>query len=314
MSVAVALLFPGQGSQYVGMGADLRKAFPESREVMEEAESVLGYGLAALCDEGPEEALSRTEHAQPAILAVSVMVLRALESRTAVQPSAVAGHSLGEYTAMVAAGVLDFADALRLVRARGQLMQAAVPVGVGGMAAIVGLDEAAIELLCGDAGRPGEVLEVANVNGAGQVVVAGHATAVDRAVTIAKERGARLARRLPVSAPFHCALMEPAALGLAELLAGATVRVPKLPVISSIDGLPEADPHAIRERLGRQIVQPVRWDRCVRTLATLGCDEGYEVGPGNVLSGLGRRMQVGPAARPLGTAAAVERLAAGLAS
>ncbi len=307
----LALLFPGQGSQYVSMGTDLAAAFPEARMVLQEAESVLGYDLGTLCAAGPEETLSLTQHAQPAILTVSVMALRALGARASLQPVALAGHSLGEYTALVAAGTLEFADALRVVRARGQLMQAAVPVGAGAMAAIVGVDDGDVETLCAAARSDGEVLEPANVNGGGQVVLAGHAAAVERVVTLAKAWGAKLARRLAVSAPFHCELMRPAAMALGSILAETPLRAPQVPVLSNVDGAAMFDPAAIRERLCRQVERTVRWDRCMRTLADLGCVEALEVGPGNVLSSLARRMGVGIASRPVGTAAAIERMAAG---
>jgi [acyl-carrier-protein] S-malonyltransferase len=222
-----------------------------------------------------------------------------------------AGHSLGEYTALVAAGTLDFADALRVVRVRGRLMQAAVPVGAGAMAAIVGVDDDAIEGLCTAAREHGEVLGPANVNGAGQVVLAGHAAAVERALALAKERGAKLARRLAVSAPFHCELMGSAAAQLAPILANTPMRTPRVPVLSNVDGVAMPDPAAVRERLCRQVERTVRWDRCVRTLADLGCAEALEIGPGNVLSGLVRRMGVGIRSRPVGTAVAVEQMAAG---
>jgi len=309
--MAVAFFFPGQGAQHVGMGADLAAEFPEAGEIGREADEVLGYGLSALCAGGPAEMLSLTEHAQPAILMTSVMTLRVLQARTSIRPAVVAGHSLGEYTALVAAGALDFSDALRIVHVRGRLMQEAVPAGVGAMAAIAGLDEAEIERVCADSRREREVLEPANFNGAGQVVIAGHAAAVERAALLASERGARLVRRLPVSAPFHCSLMEPAAKGLADVLEGVLFRVPAVPFVSSIDGMAVSDPSAFPARLARQVERPIRWDRCVERIVALGCSEALEVGPDNVLSGLARRMKLGVTSRPVGTAAAMRKIVAG---
>jgi [acyl-carrier-protein] S-malonyltransferase len=307
--MSVAFLFPGQASQKVGMGADLAAEFPEARRVQEEADATLGYKLSALCHEGPADTLGLTEHAQPAILMTSIMVLRVLEAQAAVRPAVLAGHSLGEYTALVAAGALELADALRVVRARGRFMQEAVPVGVGAMAAVIGLDEDAITRLCDEAREGDEVLEPANFNGGSQVVVAGHATAVDRAVELATAHGARLARRLTVSAPFHCPLMAPAARRLAPLLAELPFRSPSVPIVSSVDAAEVANPATMPAHLAAQVERPVRWDRCIEAIVARGCGEALEVGPDSVLSGLVRRMKLGLSTQPVGTAAAVRDLA-----
>lgn len=309
--MAVAFFFPGQGAQHVGMGVDLAAEFPEAEEVRREADEVLGYALSALCAAGPAETLALTEHAQPAVLVMSTMTLRVLEARTRIRPAVVAGHSLGEYTALVAAGALDFRDALRIVRARGCLMQEAVPVGVGAMAAVAGLEEAEIVRVCAESRSEGEVLEPVNFNGAGQVVIAGHSVAVERAMPLARERGARLVRRLEVSAPFHCSLMAPAAQGLADVLQRVRFRSPAVSVVSSIDGTEVSDLTALPARLAEQVETPVRWDRCVEAVVALGCTEALEVGPDNVLSGLARRMKLGITSRPVGTAAAIREIVAG---
>lgn len=308
MRIARAFLFPGQGSQYVGMGADLGIEFPEARRTMQEADDALDYRLSRLCADGPEDTLALTEHAQPAILAVSVMVLRVLEARTRNRPLIVAGHSLGEYTALVAAGVLDFGIALRVVRARGRLMQEAVSPGVGGMTAIVGIDAAVIEQWCMTACRDEEMVAPANYNGAGQVVIAGHAAAVDRVAALAQEHGARLVRRVPVSAPFHCGLMRPAAQGLATLLRTVPFRAPQVLLVSNLDGAVVSDPSELGHRLATQVERPVRWDRCMATVASQGCTHVLELGPGNTLSALARRMDLGLTSRPVGTVAAVREL------
>lgn len=306
-----AFLFPGQGSQHVGMGVDLRREFPEARRTIEEADDALGYGLGRLCADGPEETLSLTEHAQPAILAASVMVLRVLEERSDNRPAIVAGHSLGEYTALVAAGVVDFGAALRIVRERGRLMQDAVPPGVGAMAAIVGIDAIRIEQWCAVASRGAEVVGPANYNGAGQIVVAGHAAAVERVAALAKGHGARLVRRLAVSAPFHCALMAPAAERLAAVLGAIPFRTPRVRLVSNLDGAVVSDPGEIGERLARQVERPVRWDRCMETVASEGCTHALELGPGNALSALTRRMDLCLTTRSIGTVGAVRELLCG---
>jgi len=305
MSATCAFLFPGQGSQHVGMGADLAGTFAEARRTMQEADDALDYPLGRLCVEGPEDTLSLTEHAQPAILAVSIMVLRVLRERGGTRPFLVAGHSLGEYTALVAAGVLDFGAALRVVRERGRLMQDCVAPGVGGMTAIVGIDATRVEEWCAAACRDGGVVAPANYNGAGQIVIAGHAAAVDRVAAVAKAHGARLVRRLPVSAPFHSALMSPAARALAGILRTIAFRTPEVLLVSNLDGAIVSDASELAPRLATQVERPVRWDRCMATVASRGCTHALELGPGNALSALTRRMDLGLTSRSVGTVAAV---------
>ncbi|HEV7504108.1 MAG TPA: ACP S-malonyltransferase [Thermoanaerobaculia bacterium] len=290
----IAFMFPGQGSQKVGMGRVWAEAVPEARAAFEEADEALGFSLSRLCWEGPEEELGLTENTQPALVATSIAVHRALGVLAPeLMPVAMAGHSLGEYSALVAAGSLGFADALRLVRRRGQLMQEAVPVGVGAMAAVIGMDPEAIAAVAADAAdaERGEICAVANLNGPAQTVLAGHKAAVDRAVVLAKERGARKATLLAVSAPFHSPLMRPAREGLAPLLAATPFQNPKIPVVSNVDAVPVASGDAAREALERQIDSPVRWVESVRWMEDVaGVEVFVEVGPGNVLAGLTRRI------------------------
>jgi [acyl-carrier-protein] S-malonyltransferase len=287
----VGFLFPGQGSQKVGMGRVWADASAAARTTFEEADEALGFSLSRLCWEGPEEDLNLTANTQPALVAASIAIHRALATLAPeVRPVAVAGHSLGEYSALVAAGALGFADALRLVRRRGELMQAAVPVGQGAMAAIIGLDPQAIAALAAEAAQ-GEVCAVANLNGPAQTVIAGHRAAIDRAVTLAKQRGARKATALPVSAPFHSPLMRPARDGMTPLLLETAFADPKLPVITNVDAAPVTTGDGARDALVRQIDSPVRWVESVQWMeGTAGVEAFVEVGPGNVLSGLTRRI------------------------
>jgi len=289
LSAPTAWIFPGQGSQKVGMGRAWAERFPEARSTFSEASEALGFDVAALCWEGPESELQLTANTQPAILTVSIAIERVLRS-LGLAPAAVAGHSLGEYSAHVAAGTLPLGEALRLVRRRGELMQEAVPVGVGAMAAVLGLDAERAGVLAAAAAGD-EVCAVANFNAPEQTVLAGHRSAVERAVAMARDHGAKRALPLPVSAPFHCPLMAPAREGLAPDLAAVPFADPRWPVIVNIDARPVQDGGAARDALVRQIDGPVRWVESVRCLwEELGIRRFVEVGPGNVLSGLVRRI------------------------
>jgi [acyl-carrier-protein] S-malonyltransferase len=287
-------VFPGQGSQKVGMGRAWADVSEEARRTFEEADEVLGFPLSRLCWEGPEEELGLTMNTQPALLATSIAIYRALPSQGFfVEPLAMAGHSLGEYSALVAADVLSFADALRLVRRRGELMQDAVPVGVGAMAAFIGLDDQAVAAVAEEAAQ-GEVCAVANYNSPGQTVIAGHKAAVDRAVAMAKDRGARKATLLAVSAPFHSPLMRPAREAMAAELAKVEFRAPRVPVVANVDAAPVLTGDAARDALVRQIDGPVRWVESVTWMAQeAGVGTFLEIGAGNVLTGLNRRIATG---------------------
>lgn len=288
----VALIFPGQGSQYAGMGKELAENFPVAKQVFEEADDALQFKISTLCFQGPEEDLKLTANTQPAILTTSVAALRVLESELNLTPAYLAGHSLGEYSALVASGALAFADAVKTVRSRGIFMQEAVPVGTGSMAAILGLDGKDLDDVCREAAQ-GDVVAPANFNSPGQVVIAGHVQAVDRAITLAKEKGAKKAMPLPVSAPFHCSLMIPAGLRLKEVLDDVKVSAMKMPVVSNVEALPNQDYAQIKDLLVRQVSAPVRWDESVLKMVDLGVDRFVEVGPGKVLSGLARRIAKG---------------------
>ena len=285
----IAFLFPGQGSQHAGMGKDLADNFPVARQLFEEANDALGFNLASLCFAGPEEDLKLTANTQPAILTTSVAALRVIETETGLSPGCAAGHSLGEYSALVCAGALSFADAVRVVRQRGTFMQEAVPVGTGAMAAILGLDLEALDTVCRQAAQ-GQVVAPANYNSDGQVVIAGHTDAVERAIVLAKEKGAKRAMPLPVSAPFHCSLMIPAGDRLAEVLAGIIVNPMTLPVITNVEAAPNQDAARVGDLLVRQVSAPVRWQETIACMENLGVARYVEVGPGKVLSGLVKRM------------------------
>jgi len=285
----IAVLFPGQGSQKVGMGKALADAYPVCRETFEEADAALGEPLSRIIFEGPEDQLTLTENTQPAILAVSIAAYRLVASR-GLRPDFVAGHSLGEYSANVAAGTFSFADALRIVRRRGRYMQEAVPVGTGAMAAILGLDADAVAQACADGGE-GEVVSPANLNGAGQVVIAGARDAVKRAGERAKALGAKRVIPLTVSAPFHCALMKPAEDRLAPELRGLAVATPSVPIVANVDAEVKRDAAAAIDALVRQVSSPVRWEAVVTRLASEGVTTYVEVGPGTVLTGLVRKIQ-----------------------
>lgn len=285
----LAFVFPGQGSQSVGMGKDLSAEFTPARETFAEADDVLGFSLSGLCFEGPEAELKLTENTQPAILAASVAALRVLEAETSLRPDFVAGHSLGEYSALVAVGALKFSDALRLVRERGRLMQQAVPAGQGAMAVVLGLEMGVVEGLCGEAAQ-GEVVSPANFNGGGQVVIAGAKSAVERAAALAKERGAKRVLDLPVSAPFHCRLMQPAADGLERALEDVTIQHFQIGVVTNAEADVNLSTERVKPLLIEQAVRPVRWEESVKKLAILGCGRMLEVGPGKVLRGLAKRI------------------------
>ncbi|MFO7813124.1 MAG: ACP S-malonyltransferase [Pelovirga sp.] len=303
----LTLVFPGQGSQYPGMGKDLAQNFPLARQLFEEADDVLGFNLSQLCFAGSEEDLKLTANTQPAILAVSMAALCVLRQEVELKPAYAAGHSLGEYSALVAAGVLSFADALATVRQRGIFMQEAVPVGVGAMAAILGLEGEALEQLCCDAAQ-GEVVAPANFNSPGQVVIAGHASAVERAIVLAGERGAKRALKLPVSAPFHCALMAPAAQRLEQALALVDVAPFAFPVVTNVEATLCDEPERVKPLLVKQVCAPVRWDASIEHCAALGVDRFLEVGPGKVLTGLIKRIARGAVLGQVGDVESLKRL------
>jgi [acyl-carrier-protein] S-malonyltransferase len=287
-SGAIAFLFPGQGSQAVGMGKDLAEKYPIARQTFEEADEALGYKLSQLCFEGPEEQLRLTELTQPAILTASIAALRVLEGRMP-RPAYVAGHSLGEYSAHVAAGTIRFPDAVRTVRYRGKYMQEAVPVGMGAMAAILGMDEEKVTAVCHDAAQ-GEVCDPANLNSPQQIVISGHTSAVERAAKLANERGAKRATLLTVSAPFHCSLMKPAQDRLEADLKALTLQKPVFPVVSNVDAKLISDFDPARDALIRQVTGSVKWDQSMRLLLASGVQTFVEVGPGKVLCGLMRQI------------------------
>jgi [acyl-carrier-protein] S-malonyltransferase len=284
----IAFLFPGQGSQVVGMGRELSEKYPVARRTFDEADEALGYKLSQVCFEGPDEKLKLTEITQPAILATSVAAFRVLQEND-VAPQFVAGHSLGEYSAHVAAGTLAFGDAVCTVRNRGKYMQEAVPVGVGAMAAILGMSLAQVNDIARDAAQ-GEVCQAANINSPEQIVISGNAGAVNRAIALATERGAKKAVRLPVSAPFHCSLMQPAQDRLATDLAALSFRNPGCPVICNVDAEPVTSADASREALIRQVTGAVKWEPSIRLLIDKGVGLFVEVGPGKVLWGLMRQI------------------------
>jgi [acyl-carrier-protein] S-malonyltransferase len=288
-SDSVAFVFPGQGSQYVGMSRKLCERFPVAARVFEEAEQTLGFSLSQLCFFGPEGDLQRTENTQPAILTASVAALRVLESETSFKPSYVAGHSLGEYSALVCVGAFSFGDAIRVVRERGRLMQAAVPPGEGAMAVIIGLEVEVVSAVCEEA-EQGDVVTPANYNGGGQVVIAGARSAVARAVLVAKSRGAKRVVELPVSAPFHCPLMRPAAEGLKQVLSDVSVHPFSTGVITNVSAEVNLDVGCVKRLLAEQAMKPVRWEESVRKLESLGISKVLEVGPGRVLTGLIKRI------------------------
>ena len=285
----IAFIFPGQGSQNPGMGKDLADNFPAAKQVFEEADGALGFALSHLCFNGPAEELQLTENTQPAILATSIAALRAMQSQDFPMPNFVAGHSLGEYSALVAAKALALSEAVKIVRARGGYMQEAVPVGTGAMAAILGADLQTVKDACDEAAQ-GEVCSPANINSPAQIVIAGNAAAIDRAIPILKERGAKRAIKLNVSAPFHCALMKPAQDRLAADLEQADFHDLTAPVVTNVDAKAVVTGKEARESLVRQVSQPVRWLESVEFLINQGVQTFVEIGPGKVLSGLVRQI------------------------
>ena len=285
----MAFIFPGQGSQHPGMGRDLAERFPAARQVFEEADEALGFPLSELCFNGPAEQLQLTENTQPAILTVSIAALRAAQSEGFPGADFVAGHSLGEYSALVAAGAVHLGDAIRTVRARGRYMQEAVPVGAGAMAAILGADLEMVNAGCEEASQ-GEVCSAANINSPGQVVIAGAAGAIDRAIVILKERGAKRAMKLNVSAPFHCAMMKPAQDRLAADLDTIQFSDSEMPLVTNVDARAVTSADLLRDSLVRQVSQPVRWLESVEFLISQGVKTFIEIGPGKVLSGLVRQI------------------------
>jgi [acyl-carrier-protein] S-malonyltransferase len=284
-----AFIFPGQGSQYSGMGKELAETFAVARHIFEEADDALGFKLSNLCFAGSNDDLKLTANTQPAILTASIAVLKVVQQETGLKADYVAGHSLGEYSALVCSGALSFSDAVRTVRARGTFMQEAVPVGTGTMAAMLAIESDLLEDICREAAE-GEVVSPANYNSPGQIVIAGTVTAVARAIEIAKARGFRKAMLLPVSAPFHCALMKPAADRLQAVLAAIPVHVMNMPVIANADAAPNSDKERVKQLLVTQVCSPVLWEQSVIAMAELGVTKFIEIGPGKVLSGLVKRI------------------------
>lgn len=294
---ALAFFFPGQGSQSVGMLADLAAAHPLIEQTFATASDVLGYDLWALAQQGPQEALNLTEKTQPLLLTSSVAIWRLWRECGGVVPAMLAGHSLGEYSALVASEVLDFEAAVDLVRKRGQYMQSAVPVGEGAMAAVLGLADDAVVAACAEASEGAEVAEAVNFNSPGQVVIAGSAAAVQRASELLSEAGAKRVAPLPVSAPFHTSLMQPAAEALAKDIAALSFRAPQIPIVHNVNAATESDPENVRELMVQQTARPVQWTRSVQYMVEQGIAQGCECGPGKVISGLVRRIH-----KPLGVA------------
>ena len=286
----LALVFPGQGSQKVGMLADIAAAYPSVQQTFAEASDALGYDMWSLIQTGAQEELNLTEKTQPILLTSSVALWRVWQQRNGAQPSLLAGHSLGEFSALVCAGAIEFRDAVKLVRARGQFMQTAVPVGVGAMAAVLGLEDDQIVQICRDASGSDAVVEAVNFNSPGQIVIAGTVAGVDKAIELCKAAGSKRALPLPVSAPFHTSLMRPAGDKLREAMAALKFSAPSIPVVHNVDAKPEGDPEKIKAILFEQIFSPVQWTRCTQYLAAHGIVTAIECGPGKVLSGLIKRI------------------------
>ncbi len=306
--MSIAFVFPGQGAQTIGMGKALADAYPAAKAVFDEVDAALGESLSSLIWEGDIETLTLTQNAQPALMATSMAAMRALEAEgISIEKAAfVAGHSLGEYSALAASGALSLADTARLLRTRGQAMQSAVPVGVGAMAALLGLDFATVKAVAAEAAAEGEVVQAANDNDPTQVVVSGHKAAVERAAEIAKEKGAKRAVMLPVSAPFHCALMQPAADVMAEALAGVEIKAPAVPLIANVRADAVTDPDTIRQLLVEQVTGSVRWRESVEAMAAKGVTEFWEIGAGKALSGMIRKIDRALVSKQVGTDADVK--------
>jgi [acyl-carrier-protein] S-malonyltransferase len=312
MNAKIAILFPGQGSQSVGMGRDLAERFPVAKETLAEADEALGFPISKLCFEGPEEDLRLTENTQPAILTVSVAAWRVLEAE-GIKPAWAAGHSLGEWSAHVAAGTLSFADAVRAVKSRGRAMQQAVPAGEGGMAAVLMLAPELVAEACAEAeAETGLTVAAANLNSPGQTVISGALAAVEKAAQICKKKGARRAVMLPVSAPFHCALMQPAQEEVARVLAGIAMHDPKVPVAANVTGKLVTAAAEAKDALTRQVTGAVRWVECVQALVGAGAETFVEVGPGKVLTGLMKQIDSGKKAMNVEDSAGLERAVAEL--
>lgn len=284
-----AFVFPGQGSQFAGMGKDVAERYPAAKKVFDDVDAALGFSLSSLCFDGPDDALKLTENTQPAILTVSAAIHAVLEEAGATRRDIVAGHSLGEYSAIVSVGGLTPAEAAKIVRLRGKFMQEAVPVGTGGMAALIGPTVEEAQAICAEAAQ-GEVVSVANINAPGQIVIAGTKAGIDRAIDIAKKRGVRRALPLPVSAPFHCELMKPAEQRLQPVLEEANIRDLRMSLVSNVDASPIGTAHAVRNALLRQVASPVRWVESIEKMISMGVRRFVEVGPGNVLTGLIKRI------------------------
>ncbi|MFC5583855.1 ACP S-malonyltransferase [Nitratireductor kimnyeongensis] len=312
--MGTAFTFPGQGSQAVGMGRDLADAFPEARDVFQEVDDALEQNLSRIMWDGPEDELTLTANAQPALMAVSIATMRVMEKgglSLKGKVSYVAGHSLGEYSALCAAGTFSLADTARLLRIRGNAMQAAVPVGQGAMAAIIGLEAADVDAVCAIVGKEG-VCQIANDNGGGQLVISGAKGAVEEAAKLASEKGAKRAIMLPVSAPFHSALMQPAADAMRDALADVRKHAPAVPVVANVTVTPVTDPEEIAERLVEQVTGRVRWRETIGWFGDNGVDTLYEIGSGKVLSGLARRINRDLVAVPVNTPAEIETAMAAL--
>jgi [acyl-carrier-protein] S-malonyltransferase len=287
----LAFVFPGQGAQYVGMGTELAARYQVARDTLKTADDVLGFGLSDLCARGPESSLRLTYHTQPALLAISVAALRVFQEVAGIQPVVVAGHSLGEYSALVAAGILSFEDAVQLVHWRGRWMDEAVPAGKGAMSAVLGMEPLELAQVCAEAGAGEEVAELANLNCPGQIVISGSASAVERAGLLAKEKGAKRVIPLEVSGPFHSSLMKPAAGKLIQALTEVEFHESSIPVVANVDAVARTDVEGIRSALESQLYMSVRWEDDVRTMLDMGVDGFVEFGPGTVLSGLIRKVE-----------------------